>query len=51
MLVDNILWIDICQSDGNMLAAGGWSRNVKIFDKRVSKIVQTFQDIHKSNIS
>ena len=51
MFVDNILWIDICQSDGNMLAAGGWGRNVKIVDKRVSKVVQTFQDILKSNIS
>ena len=33
-----------------MLAAGGWDENVKIFDKRESKIVQTFDDIHTGNI-
>mgnify|MGYP003877965675 FL=1 len=32
-----------------MLAAGGWDNNVKIFDKRESKIVQTFDGIHTSN--
>ena len=33
-----------------MLAAGGSDKNVKIFDKRVSKIVQTFDGIHTRNI-
>mgnify|MGYP003878772427 FL=1 len=33
-----------------MLAAGGWDENVKIFDKRESKIVQTFDGIHTGNI-
>ena len=33
-----------------MLALGGDDRNVKIFDKRESKIVQTFDDIHQGNI-
>ena len=43
-------WIDVCQSDGNLLASGGYDLNVKIFDKRESKIVQTFDDIHDGNI-
>ena len=33
-----------------MLASGGFDGKVKIFDKRQSKIVQTFDDIRKSNI-
>ena len=33
-----------------MLAAGGDDKNVKIFDKRESKIVQTYDDIHIGNI-
>ena len=33
-----------------MLAAGGSDKNVRIFDKRESKIVQTFDDIHEGNI-
>ena len=33
-----------------MLAAGGDDRTVKIFDKRESKIVQTYDDIHIGNI-
>ena len=40
-------WIDVCQSNGNLLAAGGENNNIKIFDKRLSKIVQTFYGIHK----
>ena len=43
-------WIDVCQSNGHLLAAGGWGRHVKIFDKRESKIVQTFDLIHKGKI-
>ena len=43
------LWIDVCQSDGNMLASGGTDGILKIFDKRESKIVQTYS-IHTSNI-
>ena len=33
-----------------MLAASGREKNVKIFDKRKSKVVQTFDGIHKGNI-
>ena len=41
--------IDVCKSNGNLLASDG-SGNVNIFDKRESKIVQTFEDIHMGNI-
>ena len=43
-------WIDICPSDGNLLATGGFEMNVKIFDKRESKIVKSFDGIHSSKI-
>ena len=42
--------IDVCQSNGNLLASVGMDKNVKIFDKRESKIVQTFDAIHKGII-
>ena len=48
--LDVTQWIDVCQSDGNMLATGGKDENVKIFDKREYKIVQTFDGIHPGNI-
>ena len=43
-------WIDVCQSNGNLLASGGGNMAVKIFDKREAKIVQTFDGIHKGSI-
>ena len=43
-------WIDVCQSNGNLLASGGGDMTVKIFDKREAKIVQTFDGIHKGSI-
>ncbi len=39
-------WIDVCQSNGNLLASGGGDKVIKIFDKRESKIVKTFEGIH-----
>ncbi len=41
-------WIDVCQSNGNLLASGGGDKVIKIFDKRESKIVQTFEGVHSS---
>ena len=41
-------WIDVCQSNGNLLASGGYDGNVEIVDKREAKIVQTFKGIHNS---
>ena len=49
-LIELTTWIDVCQSDGNMLATGGDEKKVNIFDKREAKIVQTFDDIHEGNI-
>ena len=34
--------------DGNLLALGGMDRKIKIYDRRESKIVKTFDDAHKS---
>ena len=42
-------WIDVCQSNGNLLVSAGAQKLVRIFDKRESKIVQTFDGIHTSN--
>lgn len=39
-------WMDVCQSNGNLLAIGGDDCNIKIFDKRESRIVKTFDGIH-----
>jgi hypothetical protein len=41
-----IYWIDVYQSDGNLLASGGMDKNIKIYDRRESKIVKTFDGIH-----
>ena len=49
-LKDDALWIDVCQSNGNLLAAGGNGSGYRIFDKRASKIVKTFEGIHSSRI-
>ena len=45
-LIDHTLWIDVCPSNGNLLASAGYDKNVKIFDKRGSQIVRTFNRIH-----
>lgn len=42
--------IDVLPINGNLLASAGWDKKVKMFDKRESNIVRTFDDIHKSNI-
>ncbi len=45
--------IDVCQSNGNLLASGGHDKHIKIFDKREPKIVKTFEGDHsgKNSIS
>ncbi len=48
MVIDWTVWIDVCQSNGNLLASGGQDSIIKIFDKRGSKIVKTFQGVHSS---
>ena len=41
-------WIDVYPTDANLLAASGNDDNIKIYDRRVSKIVKTFKSIHSS---
>ena len=50
LLDSTYYWIDVCQNDGNLLAVGGGTfGNIKIFDKRESKIIKTFDLVHSSN--
>ena len=44
-----VYWIDVSQRDGNLLAAVD-DKDLKIFDKRESKIVKTIDGIHESKI-
>ncbi len=37
-------WIDVCQSNANLLVSGGGENSIRIFDKRESKIVKTFEE-------
>ena len=41
--------IDVCPSDGNLLAIGG--SNIKIYDHCESKLTKIFPDIHSSTNS
>lgn len=44
-----IFWIDVCPVDGNLLVSGG-NTDVKVYDRRVSKIVRTFEKVHRGKI-
>ncbi len=46
LVIGDTYWIDVCQSNANLLASCGTDRIIRIFDKRESKIVKTFEDIH-----
>ncbi len=50
LIIDCTMWIDVCQSNGNLLASGGDGNAIKIFDKRKSDIVKTFENIHSGKI-
>ena len=41
-------WIDVCPTNSNLLAAG-CTKTIKIYDKRTSGIVKTFDSIHSGN--
>jgi hypothetical protein len=43
---DTTIWIDVCQANGNLLASCGQDEQIKVFDRRESRIVKRFQDIH-----
>ena len=49
-LLDATNWIDVCQSDGNLLALVGSAINIQIFDKRESKFVKMFDKIQIGKI-
>ena len=40
------MWIDVCPRNPNLLAAGGAGKSVSIYDKRSSRIVEKFLNIH-----
>lgn len=42
-------WIDVCRTNGNLLAIGCNDRSIKIFDKRCYSSVRTFDRIHSGN--
>ena len=42
--------LDVCQSNGNLLVSGCGDRTIKIFDKRKSTFVQTFDGISKQGM-
>ena len=41
-LLDYTFWIDVHPIDSNLLASGGNSKKINIYDKRCLKIVGTF---------
>lgn len=45
---DEINGIDVCPLDGNLLAACSISKKIDILDRRESKIVKRFDQIHES---
>lgn len=40
--------IDVCPGDGRLLALAGYNDKLRIFDKRESKIVKTFEGLYGS---
>ena len=49
-IVYTTYWIDVCPTDSNLLVSGGTDKNIKIYDRRESKIVKTIDDIHSRKI-
>lgn len=38
----------MCQCDGNLLAAAGEDGEIKVYDRRESKIVKVLDQVHSS---
>lgn len=49
LLLIDTNWIDVCQTNGNLLVADNY-HDIKIIDKREAKIIKTFDAIHKGKI-
>ena len=47
LLLDTVLSIEVSPTDSNLLAIASYDKSVKVYDKRISKIVRTFDHIHK----
>ena len=43
-LLDTTYWIDPSQANPNLLATGGTSKKINVYDKRNSQIIKTFED-------
>ena len=44
--IGHVFWIDVCPTNANLVATSSADKIIKIFDKRSSEIVKTFQNIH-----
>lgn len=43
-----VFWLDVCPSNGSLLAlAGGIEKDVKFFDRRMRKVVRGINNIHE----
>ena len=49
-LLGTTFWIDVCPKDANLLASGGSDKSIKIFDRRVSKVTKTLDNVHSSKL-
>lgn len=44
-----ILAIDVCPSNGNLVATAGSDHRVKIYDRRESKMIKTLNTLHSGS--
>ena len=49
-LLEKTEWIDVCPNNGNLLALSGQYMNIKIFDKRSSKVTKIFDNFEYGKI-
>ena len=49
-MIGVIYGFDVCPTDANLLTSGGYDKKIKIYDRRESKIIKTFEGIHSGNI-
>lgn len=39
-------WIDVCPTNGNLIATGGSDKQVKIYDHREINVIKKIEGIH-----